>query len=339
MVADRLALSLGSRFQLAELFRLMEPEKVATHVSAVVISRLDEHVDDIMAERHAVLWANLPQLLRQRIYSRVARQLPSIMDNLIEDMAENVDELVDMRQLLASLVKDRRGLLPSLLEEVLVEERRFLVRVGGWVGGALGILQAFIHIYMPHASLLIAGAIGLAVAALLLPRMLLLRQGCSVYESSLDARMRLAKLWAHKLSRELFNLQHLMSQILSGPRGVRARSLIRRHARPLLEAGMTRTAMQMSFGIEGYAYFKQSVVERVTELTADALSDKHFKEQRCGRIEGICTRYLMDMQPAELKGMVQPILSEGFWGQVLAAAAVGLLMGLVQAALLHVMGG
>jgi hypothetical protein len=332
MVADRLAAALGGRIRLAELFRLMEPEKVAAHVSAALLERLDEHVDDVMAERYSVLWANLPQALRQRVYGRIRRQLPYMLDNLVEDMAENVDELVEMRQLIAGLTQERQSALAELLGDALSQERRFLVRAAVWTGLALGILQAVLWVYFPSPQLLVAQAVVIALAALLVPRARLLAAG------SRDAASSAATFLARRLSEDMFGLERLMQMMLTGARESRTRSMIRRHMRPLLDAGLVRTSIQMLLGIEAYAYIKQQVVDRVSGLTMTVLAHSTFPQQQCAKVEAVCVRQLKAMPAAEMGGLLQSVLDEGLWIRLSVAAAAGLVLGGVELALVQGIG-
>lgn len=340
-VAARLAPILAARLRLSELFRLMEPEKVAGHVSAAVVARLDEYVDDVMTARHAVLWANLPQLLRQRIYARVGRQLPSIMDNLVEDMAENIDELVDLSLLLDGFIAGNRAALADLLEQVLEEECRFMRRAGAWVGLVLGLAQALLWIHLPSTW----GAIGVGmlipVMAMLVPRALLVseRTGSSSGLSRWlrDDKSRLTQRLSHSLVEEVLGLRHLMQRMVAGPRSSRARSMIRRHMRPLLDAGVVRTTLQMLLGAEGYAHLKHLVVEKAVTATAELLSDVEFSQARAVVMQATCDQRLASMSSSELRGLVQVALDEGLYTRLAVLAGIGGLFGALQAALMSLL--
>jgi hypothetical protein len=341
-VADRLAAILGTQIRLADLFRLMEPEKLAAHVSDSVMGRLEEYVDGIMAERYSVLWANLPQVIRQRVYDRIGRQLPAILDNLVEDMAENVDELVDIRQLINCLILEKRQSLACLLSQVLDEERRFLLRAGIWTGLVLGVLQLLVCVYFPAPWVMVLTTVGVAVAALLFPRSLMFpADPASVTLSKvlLSDQPRLERALAHRFAEDIFSLRRLMQMMLTGPREARARSMMRRHMRPLLEAGLVRTTVQMMLGAEGYAYIKQMVVERVSELTLEALADGMVYQRGNDKVEDACMIRIGRLRPVELREMVQSVLDEGLWIRLAAVASAGLVLGAMEFWLLSAISG
>lgn len=337
-VADRLAEGLGRSLRPGELFRLMEPERVAAAVAQAIQGRLDEHVDEIMRERHAVLWDNLPQALRWRVYGRVERQLPSILDNLVEDLAEHMDELTDLQSLLRDVIGHRPDLIAGLLEEALREECAFLRRAGAAAGVLGGLLQAAAWAWHPAPWLQVVLGAALALSALQLPRAWLYRTG-AIPGTGRRAGEGLAVVFSRRLGNEVFNARHLLHAVVTGSRSSRARSIIRRHMRPLLETGLVRTSIQLLVGAEGYAHIKQMVADRVTALTVDTLEEGHLDERQGSRIEAACRQRLQALEPAEVTALVQPVLDEGLWWRLCAAGAAGALAGLLEALVLRGLAG
>ena len=131
IVVDNTLAKLAS---LSELFQQMEPEKIASHISKSIMGRIDEYVDEIMSEKNAVLWDNLPLMVKRRVYSRVRRQLPSIMDNMVDDMAENIEELLDLKQMVVTLLSGNKALMVRVFKDVGDVGLRFVVNSGFFFG-------------------------------------------------------------------------------------------------------------------------------------------------------------------------------------------------------------
>lgn len=337
-VATRLADGMGGALRPGELFRLMEPEKIAAAVSLAVNARLDEHVDEILRERNAVLWDNLPQVARARVYQRVERQLPAIVDNLVEELAEQMDQLTSLGQLLHDVTDLRRGLLPGLLAEALAQERRFLVRAGATVGLLGGVLQALVWAWHPAPWLAAVGAVGVAWAAFSLPRMLLYR-GSALPGLDRPSGEGLAIVFSRRLAGDVFSARHLLHAVVTGPHAGRARSIIRRHMRPLLETGLVRTTLQVLLGVQSYAHIKQRVTERLTALTISTLAAGPLDGRQGERIESACRARLQALSADERRALVRPVLEEGLWWRMLAVLGLGLAAGLAEAGLLRVLSG
>lgn len=329
--------TLGRFTSLAELFRLMEPEKVAGHVSQSLIGQIDDYVDAIMAEKNAVFWDNLPASVRQRVYGRVRRQLPSIMDNLVDDMAQNVDELVDVRQMVVELLVADPALLVRIYREVAAEDCRFLQAAGWRLGLLAGLAEAGLWLLLPHHRwLLVCMPVLIGACVYLLSRHLLF--GSSAALGSLlagrDAPVRHPQVLAGRLAvffaEDVLSLSNLMRTLMSGARAGRTRAMIKRHMRPLLETGMVRTLIQLVLGVEGYAYLKQAVVDRAVAMTVGSLSDSGFSRQRAGQVQALCRERLLALAPEDLHDTLRPLFEEGAWIHVLVGAALGLAVGLLQ---------
>lgn len=340
-VSDRLGEVLMRQLSLSELFRLMEPEKIATHLSDSVLGRLEDYVDDIMAEKYAVLWDNLPELVRRRVYGRVRRQLPSILDNMVDEMAENIDQLVDVRALVTELLSRDPALLTGLFDEALQQERRFLIRTGLVTGLFLGALEALLWFYLPRPWVLPVSGVAIMVASFWLPRQLLFylaaprpdgheRRGW-IYHHQSDVMTTLAR----HLTEDVLSLRVLMRALMSGSRASRTRAMIKRHMRPLLDAGMVRTSIQLLLGAEGYANIKQQVVDRAVLMTIGSLSEVDFNHERAAPVQDVCTRRLVAMDATGFRDLVEPILDEGAWIQVVVVVSLGFMLGLAQLAALH----
>lgn len=333
--------TLGRFTSLAELFRLMEPEKVAEHVSHSLLGQLDEYVDAIMAEKNAVFWDNLPASVRQRVYDRVRRQMPSILDNLVDDMAQNVEELVDVRQMVVEVLVADPGLLVRIYREIAAEDCRFLEAAGWRLGLLLGVVEAGLWLLLPHHRWLLV-CMPLLIGAVVYPavRRLLFSTASPLVSllagragSGRDPRLLAGRLAAF-LAEDVLSLSSLMRTLMSGARAGRTRAMIKRHMRPLLETGMVRTLIQLVLGVEGYAYLKQAVVDRAVALTMGSLSDSGFNRQRAGQVQELCRERLAALPPEELHDVLRPVFEEGAWVHVLLGAVLGLAAGLVQLAFL-----
>ncbi|MDQ8036288.1 MAG: hypothetical protein REI12_02630 [Pedobacter sp.] len=331
-VAANVGGQLARHLDMSELFRLMEPEKIAAYLSHSVQGRLEEYVDGIMSERHAVFWDNLPFIMRERVYRRVRRQLPSVLDNMIDDMAENIDAIVDVRALVEEAMARDAGLLPAVFKEALRPAQAFLLRAGAWAGFGAGLLLSLFWVFWSQPYLLPVLMAAAMILAVWLPRELLLRSRLPFgVEGQLHQQSQtVVKVLAHELSERVLNLRNLMQALLTGSRAVRTRSMIRRHLRPLLDAGMVRTTIQLILGARGYADIKQVALERTVSLTMGSLSDAGFSHDRSGEVQQACIGHLLVVSSADLERLLRPVLQFRWGWQLMMVAGLGLLAGLEQ---------
>ena len=137
IVVDKALSKLGS---LDEFFREMEPEKIADHLTRTIQLRIEEYTDEVMTERNAVLWENLPLLVRKRVYSRARRAIPAVMDNVVDDISRNLDNLVDMKHMVITQMSEDKQLMVQMFREVGDPEFRFVTNSGLYFGFLFGLI-------------------------------------------------------------------------------------------------------------------------------------------------------------------------------------------------------
>lgn len=338
IVVDNTMAKLAS---LSELFQQMEPEKIAAHISKSIMDRIDEYVDEIMSEKNAVLWDNLPVMVKKRVYARVRRQLPSIMDNLVEDMAENIEELVDLKQMVVKLLSQDKALMVRVFKDVGDVELRFVVNSGLWFGFLFGLLQMWAWaVYpkpwvMPFFGFLVGYATNWLALNLIFRPLEPIKVGpFTLHGLFLRRKFEVADKFAYISTQEVVNLRNLMGEVLTGPRSDRTRAMIKRHMRPLLESGVVRTAVQLTLGAEGYAHIKALVVEKAVAMTIGPLSDPRFNRERAGIIHEIFRDKMRVMSNTEFQDLLRPAFQEDEWILIILGAVLGLIAGYLQLVLM-----
>lgn len=338
IVVDNTMAKLAS---LSELFQQMEPEKIASHISKSIMERIDEYVDEIMSEKNAVLWDNLPVMVKKRVYSRVRRQLPSIMDNMVDDMAENIEELVDLKQMVVKLLSRDKALMVRVFKDVGDVELRFVVNSGFYFGFLFGLVQMWAWaVYpepwvMPFFGFLVGYATNWLALNLIFRPLDPVKVGpFTLHGLFLRRKFEVADKFALISTQEVINLKNLMNEVMTGPRSDRTRAMIKRHMRPLLESGVVRTAVQLTLGAEGYAHIKALVVEKAVAMTIGPLSDPRFNRERAGIIHEIFRDKMRVMSNVEFQDLLRPAFQEDEWILIILGAVLGLIAGYLQLVLM-----
>lgn len=338
IVVDNTMAKLAS---LSELFQQMEPEKIAEHISRSVMERIDEYVDEIMSEKNAVLWENLPNVVKRRVYARVRRQLPAIMDNLVDDMAQNIEELLDLKQMVVKLLSKDKALMVRVFKDVGDAEIKFVVNSGLWFGFLFGLVQTWVWIVypqpwvMPFFGFLVGYATNWLALNLIFRPLDPIKVGpITLHGLFLRRKYEVADKFAQISTQEVVNLKNLMQEVLTGPRSDRTKAMIKRHMRPMLESGVVRTAVQLTLGAEGYAHIKTLVVEKAVAMTIGPLSDPKFNRDRAGIIHEIFRDKMRVMSNAEFQDLLRPAFQEDEWILILLGAVLGALAGWLQLVLM-----
>lgn len=329
--------TLAKLTSLSELFHEMEPEKIAEHITTTISDRVEEYVDEIMMERNAVLWENLPLTLRRTVYRSVQRQLPAIMDNIVEDIAAHIEELVDLKQMVVGLMEKDPGLIVRIFQECGDAEIRLVINSGLWFGFLFGLVQMVIYYFypanwiLPFFGLLVGATTNWVALNLIFRPLEPVKMGPVTLQGLfLRRKNQVAERFSDICTQDVVNLRNLMHEVLNGPNSGLTRSIVKRQLRPLLDSGMVRTVIQLTLGGTAYADIKAFVADRAVSLSLLPLEDISFSRERSGVIHDIFSRRMKEMSNVEFQGLLRPAFEEDEWILIALGGVLGMLAGWAQ---------
>jgi uncharacterized membrane protein YheB (UPF0754 family) len=334
IVVDKSLAKLGS---LDEFFREMEPEKIAGHISRAVASRVEEFTDEIMAERNPVLWENLPLVVKQRVYQRVRRQLPAIMDDLMNSMHDNIHDLVDIKSLVTKLLVEDKALMVRMFKEVGQREIDFIINISFWIGLFFGGIQMVLWYFVPwHNGLpLYAAVLGfltnwIALSMVFRPLNPVKIGPVTLQGLFLKRQEEVADHYAKLVTEEVLTIRNIMTEILTGERSHRTHLLIRRSISPLVESTPVRAAAQMTMGMEGYAQLRSTIAQKAAHMSLEPLGEPAFNKERGKVLERILSDRMKTLSSAEFQDLLRPAFQEDEWILLVLGAVTGLIAGTIQ---------
>ncbi|MCH8544710.1 MAG: hypothetical protein LAT61_14185 [Alcanivorax sp.] len=334
ILVDQTLSKIGS---IEEFFQQMEPEKISAHLTRSIQGRIEEYTDEVMTERNAVLWENLPMLVRRRVYSRARRAIPEVMDNVVDDISKHVEELVDLKHMISSQMREDKALMVKMFREVGDPEFRFVINSGIYFGFLFGLCQIPIFIYfpgnwvMPLFGFLVGVATNWVALNVIFRPLNPVRVGPFRIQGLFLKRQKdVAESFARLTTTEVVTLRNIMYQVINGPRADRTKALIKRHMRPLLEGGVVRTAAQLTVGPGGYADLKKAVEEKAVDLAVLPFEDPTFNRERGAIVERIMRERMEELSSEEFQALLRPAFQEDEWILIMVGGALGMVAGFIQ---------
>lgn len=334
IVVDNTLSRLGS---MDEVFREMEPHVIARHISNELMGRVEEFIDEIMNERNHVLWENLPNAIKKRVYARVRKQLPEVMDRLVKDMGDNIEDLIDLKHMVVTRLEQDKALMVRVFQEVGDKEIAFVVNSSFWIGLGFGCIQMVCwHFWPYHWGLPLYGAaLGyltnwVAINMVFRPLNPVKFGPWTFQGVFLKRQNEVADKFSTLSTQEMMTVQNIMTEVMTGKRSDRTRALIKRHMTPLLEGGVVRTAIQLTVGPQGYADLKRTVIEKATQKSLEPLNDAAFNKERAGVIAKIFASRMKLMTPKEFQDLLRPAFQEDEWIIIVLGGVLGFVAGWIQ---------
>lgn len=337
ILVDKTLAKIGT---LSDFMRKMEPERISEHVAKAVQVRIEDYVDDLMSEQSPVLWANLPRVVRNRVYNHARGQLSKVMGKLMDDIIDNAEELVDVRDMIGNQVEADRELVVRMFMEVGNKELAFVIRVSFFIGLAFGVLQMILFYFIPAHWMLPAYAAVLGfltnwIALSMVFRPLHpIRFGPWRFQGVFLRRQNeIADKFADLAATEMLTIGRITREILVGKQAHKTGLLIKKHLSPMLEAPVVRTTLQLAMGPDGYAGLKSSIAKKSTAMALDPLEEEAFNKDRAKFLSKFLAERTRALSVEEFQDLLRPAFQEDEWIFFVLGAITGFIAGSLQLAL------
>lgn len=323
---------------LQSVYEQLEPHRIVEQVISQVTPRLDEYIDEVMYDIQPVLWDNLPLFLKNRIYQWAREQLPSRVEELVEDFGDDLDDLVDLKALLSRELRQNPDLMNRIFQQAGSVELRSVINRGAIIGAALGALLIPLWTRYPEPWLLPAGgfAIGFItnwlainlIFAPLQPRRLLFWKVQGLF---LRRQPEISEVWARLVAEELITVEKVADAMLNGERGDRTRAIIQKHLRPLLDQSVVmKLTAQVTVGMAGYTELKKAMNQKAVLASRDVFADPVFNRERAPIVAEVLSGQMKALGPKEFQDILRPAFREEEFQLMLVGGAFGALAGLAQ---------
>ncbi len=340
---DKTMFRLGT---LEELFRSMEPELIAEHVSKIVDLRLETYTDEILYYDNPTVWRMLPQTIKDGVYDRVRSEMPKLIGGLIAGAAENIEDLIDFKHMLVTRLENDKDLLNRLFLDAGAEEFKFIVRSGLYFGFLFGLIQLGVWIFfkswwvLPVFGILVGYATNWLAINMIFRPLAPIKIGRWTIQGLFIRRQReVAASWCKLVTTEIITLQQIIYAMLYGARAEKAKAMIKRHIRPVADRVMKTyaPASQIMVGEETLELIRESVGEKAVEVSTDPFDHWPFNRDRAERAEELLRERMEGLPPEEFQDLLRPCFQEDEMKLILTGAVLGFLAGLGQ--LFFVFGG
>lgn len=357
IITDNTLSKLGS---LREFLEAMEPEEMAKVISAQVTTDLEYLIDEVMRERNATLWENLPYSIKRRVYAHAQQQIPSILNDLVVELTYNVETLVDMRTMVVNKMENDRKLMVRMFQKVGQKEIDFIWHISALIGAFFGIFQMLVYILIPdHRTVPIFAAIWgfltnwIAIWMVFNPlephpirypqffertknhkfpwiKPVFPRMGSYNMQGAFMKRQdEVSEVFSEVVTSELITLKSIMMEMMYGERRKKTRRIIKRHINGLLEAPTVRMALQLSLGPSEYANFKTDLIDRSIEITMVPVCDPEFNASRAKKIYTMFRDRIRMLTPREFQNLLRPAFQEDEWILIVLGGVTGFAAGLI----------
>ncbi len=357
IITDNTLSKLGS---LQEFLDAMDPKDMAHIIGQQVGHELEYLIDEVMMERNAILWENMPYAIKRRIYAQANKQLPGVLEDLVVDLTLNVELLVDMREMVVSQMENDRHLMVRMFLKVGQKEINFIWHISALIGIVFGIFQMIVWFVIPwHWTVPFWASVWgfltnwIAIWMVFNPleahyvrypqffertknrkfpwiKPVIPRIGAYNIQGAFMKRQdEVSDVFAKVVTEELITLKTIMSEMMYGGKKEKTRRIVKRHINEIMETPLVRTTLQISLGPKEYARLKTDLIDRSIEITMVPISDPEFNASRAQKIFQMFRDRIRELTPKEFQNLLRPAFQEDEWILIILGGVTGFVAGLI----------
>ncbi|WP_269913389.1 hypothetical protein [Acinetobacter sp. HY1485] len=355
IITDNTLKKIGS---LSEFLEAMDPEEMATIIGKQVDAQLEDLIDEVMYERYAVVWNNMPYSIKRRIYDQAHKQFPTVLHDLVTELTSNVESLVDMREMVVSQMENDRRLMVRMFLKVGQKEIDFIWHISALIGCAFGLVQMLVWFLVPwHWTVPFWASVwGLLTNWIAIwmvfnpmyphyvryPQFFRRTQGFpwivpimprigryNIQGAFMKRQEEVSDVFAKVVTEELITLKTIMTEMMYGHYKDKTRRIVKKHVNQITDTPLVRTTLQLSLGVKEYAKLKTDLIDRSIEITMVPVCDPAFNASRARKIFQMFRDRIRDLTPHEFQNLLRPAFKEDEWILIVLGGVTGFIAGTI----------
>lgn len=130
-------------------FSKIKPEKVAEEMAPSIDLLSIQIIDEVMEAKLPKIWRKAPQTIKQNIYNKVSENLPSVVENMMQEVKSHFSTMLDLKHLSVVALTQNKVLLNQMFLKCGEAEFKFIKKSGLYFGFIFGLIQMIVWYFFP----------------------------------------------------------------------------------------------------------------------------------------------------------------------------------------------
>jgi uncharacterized membrane protein YheB (UPF0754 family) len=327
-----------------EIFSRLDPKRVATELHDPLLRSVEQLTRELMAEYQPGMWEMLPEPAQRLLLRRVETEAPRVVEQIIRDLADNIEDILDVKGMAVEAMVRDKALLNRLIREVSKPELRFIAHSGIYFGFVIGLVQMITWALTHNVWImpLFGGLTGwltdwLALKMIFFPRTPHRYLGLFTWQGMFQRRrMEVSRDYGRLVADEILTVRNVLHAILTGSRSDRLFALVHRHVLRSIDAnsGIAKPVVVMSIGSRRYQEMKETAAKRALDLVPDTLRHVESYATEALDVRNTIIDQMQRLTPVQYEGILRPAFRQDEWKLIAVGAIIGFLVGELQVVLL-----
>ncbi|MCB9641016.1 MAG: DUF445 family protein [Myxococcales bacterium] len=322
-----------------EMYKRIDPTRVATEISPVLNSMTEGIVEEVVSEAYPKVWESVPKAIKKKTFERIQKEIPEIVEQIVKEIEMHIEEICDVRAIVVDACVKNKNLLNELFLRCGAAEFRFIGNSGLYFGFIFGLPQMIIWYFvqpwwlLPLAGLLVGYATNWVALKMVFEPVQPVKIGPFVWQGLFLKRQKeVSAEYAEIFATEILNSKNLLSAILRGPASDRLFMIIQRHLKEAIDdsAGISKPFVQFIIGTQRYIEMKNKICDRLMEKLPQEITRLHSYTEEALDVKKELREKLEILSAEEFEGVLHPIFKEDEWILIVVGAILGMLAGFGQ---------
>nr|WP_215550088.1 DUF445 family protein [Amycolatopsis sp. CA-230715] len=327
-----------------EIFSRLDPEQLAKEIEAPLLRVVEDVTREVMEQYQPRLWEVLPNGAQQLLLKRVQAEAPRAIAKIMRDIADNIDDVLDLKHMvITNLVRDK-ALLNRLIRDISRPEMRFIARSGIVFGFYLGCVQLLVWALTKSPIVLPLFGIGigwftdwLALKMIFLPREPRQFFGFYTWQGVFQKRRnQVAADYGDMIAREIITIPNLLEEVLRGPKSDRLFQMITREVQRTIDAqaSIVKPFVAVAVGSRKFQEMKQAAAKKAAERVPETIRHAEGYAINALDVRNTIVDRMRKLTPLEFEQLLRPAFRQDEWKLIAVGAVIGGLVGELQVLLL-----
>lgn len=334
IAVDKGLSKLGS---VSDFYRELEPDALAEHLTTLAQEQIRDIVEEIAIREHPQLWYNLPTPVREMVHERVREQLPEVLRELTVELGNNIEQLLDVKQMVIRYFQSRPQLLNTVFQVLGAKELRFMQNFGFYFGAPMGaVLVAILHltdwsalVVLPVGGVIIGWVVNwIGLNMIFAPAYP--KWWCPWRQGLLIKRQpEITEGYAELVATQIITVANVGDELLNGPRADRTMQVLEDTLRPATDKalGPARGAVKFMMGRRDYTTLQDSFADKAKSLAPAAFADPAFNAQQSTQVSHYIAKQMAALSPPSFVDMLRSAIKQDEWLLFVHGGVLGLIAG------------
>lgn len=315
-----------------DIFGQLDPKQVAEEMQPRFDYLAKEILDDIMQKESPGLWEKVPERAKQAFYERLAKDMPHVVEEIMQDMKDHIHDVFDLKKMIVRSLTSNKALMNEIFIKCGEKEFQFIERSGFYFGFLFGLFQMVAWYFYPEwwilpAAGLIVGYLTnwLALKLIFEPinekRILGFRfQGLFIKRQNA-----VSEEYARLLAEKILTPQLIFGEIINGPAKENFMRMITTHVEDAIDeaAGFSKNIVAFVAGSRRYEKLKEMASEKVIEELPDSITVMFDYAHDAMDLEVLLRDKMQALSSEEFVDFLRPVFKEDEFTLILVGAALG----------------